>query len=529
MLMLLSILFCTEFITQTHAELTGGIKSLAVTPLPEQVVETKTVPMAATGIATRSTALGDGPSNQFSVLLPITVSYYRLRLKYKSTSDWTTLDIQHPSRILAWREIAISGISDKVQLTARHMELRQPQAAATANQQIVVTTDFAVRSDSVNEPLFFLLRKGGLNGCTVSLYNVSGASEQLIDEVKHYGTVPSKPLQNPLSFSFDLTRLKNSPPQKRRIERITGRKMLWAFYYPWYHINDWSSLKLRDRPVFPYVSSNSNDVARQIEQAQRSGIDGFISSWWGPGTYTDKNLKILLKAAEQPGFSVTIYLETLQRGQPRDEETIFNSLSYAISTYGGHPAFMKVNGKPLIVLWSTNKLPLDAWKRILIRLRTKGLDAVYLGMGYQRKNLEVFDGVHRYGIFDVPNLLELYSVASRRARYYPLLEDSAESKIWVATVQPGYDERLLPNRKGHYKDRNDGDYYRATFDAAIKSDPDWIFITTWNEWWEHTYIEPSVLYGDLYLRITREFAQRWKENRASLLWPSARELSGGME
>ena len=56
----------------------------------------------------------------------------------------------------------------------------------------------------------------------------------------------------------------------------------------------------------------------------------------------------------------------------------------------------------------------------------------------------------------------------------------------------------------------DGEFYRSTFEAALQSDPDWIFITTWNEWWEHTYIEPSEEFGDLYLRITREYAERWK-------------------
>ncbi|MBC7194961.1 MAG: hypothetical protein H5U37_04825, partial [Caldisericia bacterium] len=55
-------------------------------------------------------------------------------------------------------------------------------------------------------------------------------------------------------------------------------------------------------------------------------------------------------------------------------------------------------------------------------------------------------------------------------------------------------------------------YYWNTFETAIESDPDWIFITTWNEWWEHTYIEPSELYGGLYLWITYVFANKWKGN-----------------
>jgi hypothetical protein len=48
--------------------------------------------------------------------------------------------------------------------------------------------------------------------------------------------------------------------------------------------------------------------------------------------------------------------------------------------------------------------------------------------------------------------------------------------------------------------------------VAIQSDPDWIIIMTWNEYWEHTYIEPSELYGDMYLRLTGELVGEWKQN-----------------
>jgi uncharacterized protein (TIGR03437 family) len=101
-------------------------------------------------------------------------------------------------------------------------------------------------------------------------------------------------------------------------------------------------------------------------------------------------------------------------------------------------------------------------------------------------------------------------LASRATRYYPLLEERPRPRLWASTVQPGYDERLIPGRQGKYQDRQDGAFYRSTWEAALESDPDWVFITTWNEWWEHTHIEPSELYGDQYLRLTREYADRWK-------------------
>jgi len=69
---------------------------------------------------------------------------------------------------------------------------------------------------------------------------------------------------------------------------------------------------------------------------------------------------------------------------------------------------------------------------------------------------------------------------------------------------------LIPGREGLVQDRLDGAYYRRTWEAALASDPDWILITTWNEWWETTHIEPSQAFGALYLELTREYAARWK-------------------
>ena len=62
------------------------------------------------------------------------------------------------------------------------------------------------------------------------------------------------------------------------------------------------------------------------------------------------------------------------------------------------------------------------------------------------------------------------------------------------------------NSPGMYLPRNAGTTYEATWQAAIASGTDWVLITTFNEWWEGTAIEPSVNYSTSYLALTREFA-----------------------
>ncbi len=62
----------------------------------------------------------------------------------------------------------------------------------------------------------------------------------------------------------------------------------------------------------------------------------------------------------------------------------------------------------------------------------------------------------------------------------------------------------------HKREREDGAFYSATFEAALASQPDGLWINSFNEWVEGTYIEPSQQYGERYLQLTREFAARVK-------------------
>ena len=58
-------------------------------------------------------------------------------------------------------------------------------------------------------------------------------------------------------------------------------------------------------------------------------------------------------------------------------------------------------------------------------------------------------------------------------------------------------------------DRGDGQIYEALWEAVLGANPDWILVSSWNEWGEGTEIEPSVQLGDKYLQITAKYAERF--------------------
>lgn len=88
---------------------------------------------------------------------------------------------------------------------------------------------------------------------------------------------------------------------------------------------------------------------------------------------------------------------------------------------------------------------------------------------------------------------------------------------------PGYDDTRLAGQRGgtFRRDRAGGAYYRETFRGARESGADWVVITSFNEWPEGTYIEPSEAYGDFYLKLTGELVREWKAGPRQAPAPAA--------
>lgn len=437
--------------------------------------------------------------------------FYRARVNFTTTSDWATLSILQGAKIIGIRLLNTSGDPMRAEANDAGFFLGQPLEKANAGCRIGLIADLILDNVTGEGFVEFAISKGYINEATVSIFNYNTDVPLLIKQVNHVGVLSIEDPLNTLTFTVGKENLTGGGPLK--IQKPATGKMAWAFYYLWYHKNDWESPLLKDRPSAPYESKDFNALTNHIKQARSAGIDGFVASWWGPGDYTDYNFKMLLDAAEMQGFAITAYFETLNQGYPRDEEQITEWLEYLITKYGQHPAYYRLNGKPVIVIWASNTVPLATWHRIFTNLRAKGLDAVYIGMGYNSEILSIFDGLHEYSVANKFQLGAICQHIAEQVRSYPLLYTDSAPKIWIATLQPGYDERTLSDREGFYWERRDGASYRYTFEAAIKSDPDWLYITTWNEWWEHTYIEPSVRYGDLYLQLTREFINIWKRKQ----------------
>jgi hypothetical protein len=276
---------------------------------------------------------------------------------------------------------------------------------------------------------------------------------------------------------------------------------------------------MSDLPTARYNSSEDSTIERQLNWAANAGITGFISSWWGEGDQTDKNFsKLLSSASALKGkngyhFASTIYFEC-NAPALQGSGNIVKALRYLDEHYSDHPSFFHWQGKPVLFFWDPlgNGRSLEQWASIRNQVDPQR-QMIWSAEGVSTTLLSVFDGLHLFsgGYWGIKNNNMAAVDQGFRAKIDTYNKANGTSKIWAAGIIPGYDDTHLPGRQGAYSiPRNNGATYRLSWTAAIASRPEWITITSFNEWFEGSTIEPSATYGDLYLHLTKEYTAQWQ-------------------
>ncbi|NIV29776.1 MAG: hypothetical protein GWN58_09800, partial [Anaerolineae bacterium] len=290
--------------------------------------------------------------------------------------------------------------------------------------------------------------------------------------------------------------------------RADSERLVLAFFYAWYDQNTWTSGQVPDVPLTPYTSANRDVMIRQVDQAQGAGIDAFVLNWWGTGNQTEKNLRTLLDVASEKGFRVAVDFD-INSPFMGGVSSYADNLRHLHDVHATHSAYLRYQGRPVVFFYNVSRLPVATWRDLRNRV-DPGRNALWIAEGTDLAYQAVFDGHHLYSITwpnRIPPSRTLPSWGSR-VRKYSRNHDT--SKLWVATVMPGYDDRKVRPVNGFARSRDGGEYYRQSWRAAIDSRPHWVIINSFNEWPEGSYIEPSRAYGNLYLDVTREWSARFK-------------------
>lgn len=281
---------------------------------------------------------------------------------------------------------------------------------------------------------------------------------------------------------------------------------------------------------------------RQIELARKYGIYGFcFYYYWFAGK------RLLERPIDQylanPSLDLPFCLcwanENWTRRWDGAEHEILIAQDYTdeqylhfirdISVNFRDPRYIKIDGKPVLLVYRVNLLPdpqkaAEIWRS---ECRRSGIGEIYLvavqSFGITDPRPFGFDAAVEFppshlGDAEIGlNAVEItnpnfkgrifdYNIAARL-----MLEKEQGNYTYFKTVMPSWDNTARKQNKGHIFINASPSSYRDWLTKAVKltegvlpEEKRFLFVNAWNEWAEGTHLEPDARYGYAYLQATAE-------------------------
>ncbi len=298
-------------------------------------------------------------------------------------------------------------------------------------------------------------------------------------------------------------------PQAAPQAQAASDRPVMAFYYPWYEQSDWTYDRMSDIPSPRYTGGDDETIRRHIQQADDAGIDALICAWFGPNEgRLDGRCRRLMDLIEQSGrdLKVIIMPEQAAWASLNSVGALNEALGVVQRDFMSRPSYFSFQGKPAVFWFGLNSLGgADTWKSLRDQADPQR-QQFWFGGSDNFSYLDAFDALYYFDITWERSTGAAMASYERRLGDYN--KSRGQARPFIATVMPGYDD--IKVRNGHRRDREGGSYYRGTWQTAINKNAAAVVLTSFNEFFEGSHIEPSEQYGDLYLRLTRELSDKFR-------------------
>ena len=284
-----------------------------------------------------------------------------------------------------------------------------------------------------------------------------------------------------------------------------------------------------------YSSSDDRTIREHMGQIRMSGSGVVVVSWYPPrmadqqGIPVDTLIPKLLDIAAEFQLKITLHIEPYK---DRNEQTVRDDAVYIHKKYGQHPAFYKYKTRdnrylPLLYVYDSYHTKPQEWANLLkpdgkYTIRNTPFDCIMVALMVEFTHKDYidiggFDGFYTY--FAVNG----FTYGSRWNAWSNLKSFAVQTNtIFIPSVGPGYiDTSIRPWNYANTRSRENGGYYRKSFQTALSVQPPLISITSFNEWHEGTQIEravPKTGYRDYspnkpdyYLNLTRIFVEKFEK------------------
>ena len=307
---------------------------------------------------------------------------------------------------------------------------------------------------------------------------------------------------------------------------VAAAEHVSAYYYPWYAGANWNQsnfLRGKNRMDIPPLmgtydnATNQVSVRQHIEWATNFGIDTWIASWWGPGSYqSNAILKNLMPNLAGTNLTFCLFYETTAFYEGKwtfgaaEVQLFYDHVKYMNDNFFSHPNYWRIGGKPVVAVYLSREMQ-GAYPEALARVR-KDFNVYLIGDDFhfgppdpdRHKNWDAITiyNVHGISAFDgYPQATGLVDGVRQNFRKHKQAI-AAHGTGFMANAIPGYNDRAVRLEAGHYPiprrvaaDSAEGSTFGQMLDMALREGDSALgaAICSWNEWWEDSQIEPTVV------------------------------------
>ena len=294
-------------------------------------------------------------------------------------------------------------------------------------------------------------------------------------------------------------------------------------YYGWYqegygnsHWNDNNDTALKISPSLGYYGSTKGEVIkRHIEMIESAGIDFLIINlhvdFQGINHTELMTIDHVSSILKQTGSKLKF---TIQIVPSQNLKEVSKTYKLIKKYFFNKEVYLKIDKKPILYWFWTSEFDnsLSFFNSDFVKdSKLNNFNfAQSLRMPFKKKEekqftKDFFDSFYFFSpleVSDYKNLEDIWKKASDLASNF---------KYFSYNVSPGYDDTHV-NQTFREKNllrkvsRNSGETYKKTFEfiKKLKIKPNFINISTFNEFHEESNIEPDNKYGDKYLKLTKK-------------------------
>ena len=272
----------------------------------------------------------------------------------------------------------------------------------------------------------------------------------------------------------------------------TSPTKVLAVYEPWFghprHID------------VGYSSQDPVTIKKQIEEAKKLGITGFVIDWYGDREpFLDKSYALLQSIAAEQNFNVAMMFD--ESNQPADQATddalaAFDTFQhkYLAADAPGRKAYLEYQGRPVIFIFP--KGGRTDWNRVRMATNQWSTPPLLIHEFAPGPSEKAFDGFFAWvnpgkkgWLPDGSNWGEDYL-----RNFYHAMQTQYPDKIAVGAAWAGFDDRKASWGQGRYMAQRCGATFADTmklpreYYSADNSLP-FLLVATWNDYEENTAIE----------------------------------------